>query len=209
MRYNISRIFGVLVGIPVAFITWLVTVFAWGDVSFILDVLIGMGGFLLSYFPTQRLTSRKYLHEIGLSRRDYKYVRAQLNHAHGKIRDILKTFINVRSIKDFRQVNDIYRISRSIYMSIKQRPGMFFKVESFFYSHLDNALNLVDAYTRLTRMSRKTHQEKLKLEQTRITLDEVKRTLVADLKRLNEDDYERLDIEMELNKLEQERRKDV
>jgi len=86
---------------------------------------------------------------------------------------------------------------------------MFFKVESFFYSHLDNALNLVDAYTRLTRMSRKTHQEKLKLEQTRITLDEVKRTLVADLKRLNEDDYERLDIEMELNKLEQERRKDV
>ena len=57
--------------------------------------------------------------------------------------------MNIRSIKDFRQVNDIYRISRSIYTSIKQRPGMFFKVEGFFYSHLDNALNLVDSYTRL------------------------------------------------------------
>lgn len=208
MRYNISRLFGVLVGIPVAFIVWMVTVFAW-DLSFLIDAIAGAGGFLLSYFPTQRLTSRKYLNEIGLSRRDYRYVRTQLNQAQLKIRTILKSFMNIRSIKDFRQVNDIYRISRSIYTSIKQRPGMFFKVEGFFYSHLDNALNLVDSYTRLSRMPRKSKEEKQKLEQTRITLDEVKRTLIADLKRLNEEDYERLDVEMELNKLEQERRKDV
>lgn len=208
MRYNISRLFGVLVGIPVAFIVWMVTVFVW-DLSFLIDALVGTGGFLLSYFPTQRLTSRKYLNEIGLSRRDYRYVRTQLNQAQLKIRSILKSFMNIRSIKDFRQVNDIYRISRSIYTSIKQRPGMFFKVEGFFYSHLDNALNLVDSYTRLSRMPRKSKEEKQKLEQTRITLDEVKRTLVADLRRLNEEDYERLDIEMELNKIEQERRKDV
>ncbi|BFL67853.1 MULTISPECIES: 5-bromo-4-chloroindolyl phosphate hydrolysis family protein [Staphylococcus] len=208
MRYNISRLFGVLVGIPVAFIVWMVTVFAW-DLSFLIYAIVGAGGFLLSYFPTQRLTSRKYLNEIGLSRRDYRYVRTQLNQAQLKIRTILKSFMNIRSIKDFRQVNDIYRISRSIYTSIKQRPGMFFKVEGFFYSHLDNALNLVDSYTRLSRMPRKSKEEKQKLEQTRITLDEVKRTLIADLKRLNEEDYERLDVEMELNKLEQERRKDV
>ena len=208
MRYNISRLFGVLVGIPVAFIVWMVTVFAW-DLSFLIYAIVGAGGFLLSYFPTQRLTSRKYLNEIGLSRRDYRYVRTQLNQAQLKIRTILKSFMNIRSIKDFRQVNDIYRISRSIYTSIKQRPGMFFKVEGFFYSHLDNALNLVDSYTRLSRMPRKSKEEKQKLEQTRITLDEVKRTLIADLKRLNEEDYERLDVEMKLNKLEQERRKDV
>lgn len=208
MRYNISRLFGVLVGIPVAFIVWMVTVFAW-DLSFLIYAIVGAGGFLLSYFPTQRLTSRKYLNEIGLSRRDYRYVRTQLNQAQLKIRTILKSFMNIRSIKDFRQVNDIYRISRSIYTSIKQRPGMFFKVEGFFYSHLDNALNLVDSYSHLSRMPRKSKEEKQKLEQTRITLDEVKRTLIADLKRLNEEDYERLDVEMELNKLEQERRKGV
>ena len=110
MRYNISRIFGVLVGIPVAFIVWLITVFAL-DLSFIIDMLISFGSFIASYFPTQRLTSRKYLNEIGLSRRDYRYVQSQLHHAHTKIRNILKSFINIRSIKDFRQVNDIYRIS--------------------------------------------------------------------------------------------------
>ena len=53
-----------------------------------------------------------------------------------------------------------------------------FKVESFFYSHIDNALNLIESYTRLAKMP-KTIEEKQKLEQTRITLDEVKRTLIA------------------------------
>ena len=113
MRYNISRIFGVLVGIPVAFVVWLVTVFAW-DLSFLIDGVIGIVGFSI-LLPIQRLTSRKYLNEIGLSRRDYRYVRAQLNQAQLKIRNILKSFINIRSIKDFRQVNDIYRISFNIY----------------------------------------------------------------------------------------------
>lgn len=206
MRYNISRLLGVIVGIPVAMISWMVSVFGF-DLSFIIDALVGIGMFFVSYFPTQRLTSRKYLTEIGLSRRDYHYVSNHLKQAQDKIRTILKSFVNVRSIQDFRQINDIYRISKSIHFAVKQRPAMFFKVESFFYSHIDNALNLIESYTRLAKMPKKTIEEKQKLEQTRITLDEVKRTLIADLKRINEDDYERLDVEMELNKLEQKRHK--
>ncbi|MCE5089660.1 5-bromo-4-chloroindolyl phosphate hydrolase [Staphylococcus devriesei] len=207
MKYNISRLLGVIVGVPVAFVSWIVSVFGF-DLSFIIDGLIGVGMFFVSYFPTQRLTSNKYLAEIGLSRRDYRFVRTHLNQSQDKIRNILKSFINVRSLKDFRQINDIYRISKSIHFAVKQRPALFFKVESFFYSHIDNALNLIDSYTRLSKMPKKTIEEKQKLEQTRITLDEVKRTLIADLKRINEDDYERLDVEMELNRLEQSRRKD-
>ena len=201
MRYNLSRLLGVLVGIPIAIISWVTSVFGF-DLSFILDALIGIGMFFVSYFPTQRLTSKKYLNEIGLSRRDYRFVNQQLNQSHNKIRNILKSYINIRSIKDF------YKISKSIHFAVKQRPSSFFKVESFFYSHIDNALNLIDAYTRLSKMPKKSAKEKQKLERTRITLDEVKRTLIADLKRLNEDDYERLDIEMELNRLQQKRYKE-
>ena len=80
-------------------------------------------------------------------------------------------------------------------------------MESFFYSHIDNALNLIEAYTRLSKSPKKSKEEKQKLEQTRITLDEVKRTLVADLRRINDEDYSQLDIEMELNKIEQKRNK--
>ncbi|NCA39518.1 5-bromo-4-chloroindolyl phosphate hydrolase, partial [Streptococcus equi] len=64
MRYNISRLLGVIVGIPVAMVSWMVSVFGF-DFSFIIDALVGIGMFFVSYFPTQRLTSRKYLTEIG------------------------------------------------------------------------------------------------------------------------------------------------
>lgn len=63
MRYNLSRLLGVLVGIPIAIISWVTSVFGF-DLSFILDALIGIGMFFVSYFPTQRLTSKKYLNEI-------------------------------------------------------------------------------------------------------------------------------------------------
>jgi 5-bromo-4-chloroindolyl phosphate hydrolysis protein len=206
LRYNISRVLGTVVAFPIAVIVWFVSIFAL-DIQFIFDLLISIAAFFGIYFPTQRISSRKYLHEIGLSRRDYHYVNNQLNHAQDKIRRILKVFVNVRSIKDFRQVSDIYRISRAIYFAVKQQPAKFFLVESFFYSHIDNALNLIESYTRLSKSPKKSQEEKQKLEQTRITLDEVNRTLIADLKRINEDDYQKLDIEMELNKMEQKRRK--
>ena len=129
MRYNISRLFGVLVGIPVAFIVWMVTVFAW-DLSFLIDAIVGAGGFLLSYFPTQRLTSRKYLNEIGLSRRDYRYVRTQLNQAQLKIRTILKSFMNIRSIKilDKSMIFTVYHV---LYIQVSNNVRVCFQSRGF------------------------------------------------------------------------------
>lgn len=205
MRYYISRIYGTLIGVPAAIVAWVTSLYAF-DIAFIYDFGIGIATFFALYVPTQLLTSKQYLKEIGLTRRDFRFVRHQLGNAQAKIRKLLRAFINVRSIKDFKQVNEIHRLARTIYFTVKQQPQKFFIVDSFFYSHLDNALNLIESYTRLSRMPGKTKEEKQKLEQTRITLDEVKRTLVADLKRLNEDDYNRLDVEMEMNRIEQKRK---
>ena len=131
-------------------ISWMVTYLAL--ISHLLLMLWLVLDVFVSYFPTQRLTSRKYLTEIGLSRRDYHYVSNHLKQAQDKIRTILKSFVNVRSIQDFRQINDIYRISKSIHFVVKQKAKNVFKVESFFYSHIDNALNLIESYTRLAKM---------------------------------------------------------
>ena len=129
-------------------------------ISHLLLMLWLVLGCFVSYFPTQRLTSRKYLTEIGLSRRDYHYVSNHLKQAQDKIRTILKSFVNVRSIQDFRQINDIYRISKSIHF-VKQRPQCF-KVESFFYSHIDNALNLIESYTRLAKCQKRLKKSKIR-----------------------------------------------
>ena len=121
-----------------------------------------MGCFCI-LLPYSTLNVKKYLTEIGLSRRDYRFVRNQLNQSQDKIRNILRSYVNVRSLKDFRQINDIYRISKSIHVAVKQRPGLFFKVESFFYSHIDNALNLIESYTRLSKMPKKSAKRETKI----------------------------------------------
>ncbi|RIM14337.1 5-bromo-4-chloroindolyl phosphate hydrolase, partial [Staphylococcus chromogenes] len=129
-----------------------------------------------------------------------------VNTAQSKIKRIFKTFIKVRSINDFKLVNDIYRISKTVNMTVRQRPNQFFNVESFYYTHIDNALNLIESYTRLAKMPVKSQDERQMLQQTRITLEEVRRTLVADLKQVNAQDYEQLDTEMRLNKIYQNRK---
>ncbi|MCG3401152.1 5-bromo-4-chloroindolyl phosphate hydrolysis family protein [Staphylococcus massiliensis] len=204
MRYYISKVIGVLVGIPIAIAAWLSSVFGL-DIFFLFDGLIGFLGFFVGYLPTQRLVSRSFLKENGLSRKEYRYIRRQLEQSQHKSKRIFKSFINVRSVKDFRTVNDIYRLTRTINQIVAKRPYKFYKVESYFYSHIENATNLIDNYMRLSRISNKSKDEKQTLEQTRITLHEIKRTLVADLKRLNEDDYSQLEVEIELNNLEQKR----
>lgn len=205
MRYQISRLFGGLVGIPIAVIAFFTSILTF-DISFIYDMLIGSAGFVLGYIPTQRLTSKSYLKELKLSRKDYRYINHQVNTAQSKIKRIFKTFIKVRSINDFKLVNDIYRISKTVNMTVRQRPNQFFNVESFYYTHIDNALNLIESYTRLAKMPVKSQDERQMLQQTRITLEEVRRTLVADLKQVNAQDYEQLDTEMRLNKIYQNRK---
>ncbi|WP_186306792.1 5-bromo-4-chloroindolyl phosphate hydrolysis family protein, partial [Staphylococcus epidermidis] len=87
--------------------------------------------------------------------------------------------------------NHIYPISPSIHTTIKQRPPIFFKVQTFFYSHFHNALNLLHSYTPLPTMPPKSQHQNLKLQQTPITLDQINRTLIPDLKTLNQEDYQR------------------
>lgn len=203
MRYTLSRIWGVFIGVPIGVIAFFTSVVL--DVTFLIDYVIGIVGFIVGYVPTQRLTSRAYLKEMNLTRKDYHYIMHQISLVQHKNKRILKSFIKIRSIQDFKLVNDIYRLSRTINSAIKQRPSQFFNIESFYYSHIDNALNLIESYTRLAKMPLKSANERQMLQQTRITLEEVKRTLIADLKQVNTQDYEQLDTEIRLNEMYQRR----
>ncbi|EGQ2790699.1 5-bromo-4-chloroindolyl phosphate hydrolase, partial [Staphylococcus pseudintermedius] len=120
MRYLLSRVWGAVVGVPVAVIAFFTSAIL--DFTFLIDFVIGIAGFVVGYVPTQRLTSRAYLKEMNLTRKDYHYIMHQINLVQNKNKRILKSFIKVRSIQDFKLVNDIYRLSRTINSAIKQRP---------------------------------------------------------------------------------------
>lgn len=204
MKYNLSYVLGALLAVPISVFAFLFSTIQL-DIHFLLDMGIFLGSYVFSYLPIQWYSSGKFLKEMGLTRSEYRFIRKQLNDANPKLKTLYKNYMRVRSYSEFKKLNEISKLARTIYNTVKQAPEKFYNVESFFYSHLDNTVNLIDNYTRLQRMPNKSKEEKAKLKQTKLTIDENKRTLIADLKRLNESSYHQLDIEMELSNMNNKR----
>lgn len=204
MKYNLSYVLGALLAVPISLIAFLFSVFQL-DLHYLIDMGVFIGSYIFSFMPIQWFSSRKYLKEMGLTRREYHFIKKQLNEAQPKLKRLYKNYMRVRSYNEFKNLNEVAKLARTIYNTVKQSPEKFYTVESFFYSHLDNTVNLIDNYTMLQRMPNKSKEEKAKLKQTKLTIDENKRTLVADLKQLNESSYHQLDIEMELADIAKDR----
>lgn len=203
MKYNASYIFGAIFAVPIALITgWIsMNVFQF---DMWLDTLVMAGGYLGAFFPIQMTTGNKYLKEMGVTKHEYKYIRTQMKIAEPKIKQLLVQYKKVRSVTDFRNVNEINKLARTIYKSVQNDPKKFFKVDSFFFSHLDNTVNLLDQFLYLSRMPHKTPEDKQLLYNARLTLEELKRTLQADLKALNSSDFEKMKVEIDIASLQQQ-----
>lgn len=202
MKYSFSHIFGAVFAVPIALIVGFISINFFAFDQWI-DSLVFLFSYIGSYIPIQRSTSAQYLKEVQLTRSEYKYVRQHLKEAQPKIKILLRQYTKIRSISDFRNVNEINRLARTIYKTVQRQPRKFFKVDSFFFSHLDNTVNLIDQYMFLVRMPHKTTEDIRQLNAAKITLEELKRTLQADLKQLNKDDFEQMAVEVDLAKLHQ------
>lgn len=197
MKYNTSYVLGAIFAIPVALITGFISI-SFFQLDMWIDAIIMLMGYLGAYFPIQITTGRKYLTEMGITKQDYKYIRNQLKIAEPKIKLLMAQFKKVRSINDFRNVNEINKLARVIFKTVQRQPRKFFKVDSFFFSHLDNTVNLLDQFLYLSRMPHKTNEDKQMLYHARLTLEELKRTLQADLKALNGEDFNQMKVEIDL-----------
>ncbi|KAA1040245.1 5-bromo-4-chloroindolyl phosphate hydrolysis family protein [Macrococcus equipercicus] len=202
MKYSVSHFIGAIFAVPVALIVGFISI-NFFVVDQWLDWLLMIGSYFGAYIPIQLTTSNQYLNEVGLSRREYKYVRKHLNEAKPKIKVLLSQYTKIRSYSDFKNINEINRIARAIYKTVQKNPKKFFKVDSFFFSHLDNTVNLINQYVYLVRMPHKNHEEINQLNAAKITLEELKRTLHADLRALNAEDYQQMSVEVDLAKINQ------
>ncbi|TDM13273.1 5-bromo-4-chloroindolyl phosphate hydrolysis family protein [Macrococcus lamae] len=204
MKYSVSHFISAIFAVPVALIVGFISI-NFFVVDQWIDWLLMAGSYIGAYIPIQMTTSNQYLNEMGLSRREYKYVRKHLNEANPKIKVLLSQYTKIRSYRDFKNINEINRIARTIYKTVQKNPRKFFKVDSFFFSHLDNTVNLINQYVHLVRMPHKNHDEINQLNAAKITLEELKRTLQADLRALNAEDYQQMSVEVDLAKINQPR----
>jgi len=197
MKYNTSYILGAILAIPVAIITGIISMNIFQFEMWI-DTLIMLGSYIMTFLPVQQKAAHTYLKDIGLSKNDYKYVKKQLKIAAPKIKHLLAQYKKVRSLSELKNVNEINKLARVIFKNVQKAPSKFFNVDSFFFSHLDNTVNLLNEYLYLSRMPHKTKEDQQLLNHAKLTLDELKRTLQADLRALNKENYETMRVEINL-----------
>ena len=193
-----------LIALPVGIVT-ATTSSLFLDISNMIDIMIGAGGFAATYIPSQNYLFNKQLNEYGLVKSEYQYIREQLKDARTKVNRLKKSYINVRSLKDAKLVFDINRLVNTIHDTVEDDPKQFFGVQQFYHSHLDSAVNTVEHYLHLYKMPGKSRDERMKLHEALITLLEIKRSLESDVSTMNKSGYQALELEKDVVKVRRER----
>ena len=173
-------------------------------------VLAGFALFFGSYYVSDKvihnIQKAKRSKELGITKAEYNHIEAQLKQAQSQIN--LLSQHRVRSIKSFKLLNDMSKVSRRVINIVTKDPHKFYAVEDFFYSHLPSAVELADKYTLLTKEQVKGTDIHLALEDTRKTLKVLHEAFEDDLRSALQSDIDHLRIELDFAKLENEKRRE-
>lgn len=206
MKSSFSHFIASVIAVPVALLAWILSSNIF-DVHMFLDVTVGVGGFIASYLPAQRVSHNKHLENLKLTKSEYKYIKQQLAHAKEHTDRLRSSYMNIRSIKDAKMIFDINRIVKTIISSVEDDPKQFYSVQQFFHSNLETAVNTIEKYLYLYKMPGKLKDERIQLHETRLSMLELKRTLQSDLSHMNQSSYQDLNVERDLIKMNSSRTK--
>ncbi|MDM5333570.1 5-bromo-4-chloroindolyl phosphate hydrolysis family protein [Ureibacillus composti] len=163
--------------------------------------------YIVSNSAIKIIQKSKRAKELKLSRSEFKHIESQIKQAKSHINSLTQQYVRVRSIRSFKLLNEMTKLSRRIVNIVQSNPQKFYNVEDFFYAHLPSAVHLTETYTMLSQQQIKDTEVHLALEDTRKTLKDLHVTMEDDLKSALESDIENLKIELDFVKLENEKRR--
>ena len=199
MNQFLAFVIRVLVTIPTSATIWLLSFFAF-DQTFWLSGAIGLGGGILVYWLLGMIFKSRYLKKHRLSRKEYQYIKENLDEAKRKIARLHKALMSIRHLPTLKQRMDFVRVTRKIYRLTKNEPKRFYQAERFYFSHLDSALELSEKYVFLSSQPKKTYELDQSLSETRRTLSELIHLVEEDLYKVIEDDIDHLNFEIDVAK---------
>ena len=181
---------------PISFGSWLYLMFGTG-----LNFFVATGLMIVVYlgttFTIKQLQISSTIKRLGLSRSEYNYINGQLKEAKLKLKRLNSYYGKVRSVQAFRQLHEMNTLSRRILTIIRANPKKFYRVENFFYAHLDSAVELTSKYSVLVNQPLKDKEIQIALQNTRETLTDVNNQLEQDLRDALASDIETLNMEID------------
>lgn len=142
----------------------------------------------------------KFLKKHQLTRKEYRYIKKNLNEAKQKINKLNKSLFSIRDLPTIKQRLDVLRITRKIQSMTQTEPRRFYKAEKFYFSHLDSVVELTEKYRFLSQQPKKSHEIDVSLYETRQTLTDLTKALEEDLYHIVSDDLDSLNFEIDVAK---------
>ncbi|PLR95983.1 5-bromo-4-chloroindolyl phosphate hydrolysis family protein [Bacillus sp. T33-2] len=190
---------GTFAATPIAVSVWLTSFFAL-DYSILVSSAFSVSSGLLTYFFSSFMMKQRFLRKHQLTRKEYKYIKNNLDEAKRKLNRLNRAVFSIRHIPSLKQRVDLIRTTKKIYKLTKQQPKRFYKAERFYFSHLDSVLELSEKYVFLSRQLKQHREVEQSLRDTRRTLEELTRTVEKDLYTMLSDDIENLNFEIDVAK---------
>ncbi|MBP2240991.1 5-bromo-4-chloroindolyl phosphate hydrolysis protein [Cytobacillus eiseniae] len=200
----LSRMF---VAIPSTFLVWLLSFFAF-DQTFFLSGAISIGAGIIAYWISGIVLKQRFLKKHQLTRKEYQYIKKNLEEAKGKLNRLHKSMLSIRHLPTLKQRVEFTKTTKKIYYLTKKEPKRFYKAEEFYFSHLDSAVELSEKYVFLSAQPKKTYELDQSLYETRKTLEQMSKMVEEDLYRVISDDIDHLNFEIDVAKHSIQTRKD-
>lgn len=163
--------------------------------------------YIISDIVIKRFQKFRKTKELGLSRSEYHHIETQIKQAKSHINSLTQQYIRVRSIRSFKLLIDMTKLSKRIVNLVQTNPQKFYAVEDFFYSHLPSAVQLSKNYSTLVQQQIKDADVHIALEDARKAMKDLQLSMEEDLKAALASDLESLKFELDYVKLEQEKKK--
>jgi 5-bromo-4-chloroindolyl phosphate hydrolysis protein len=199
MNRFISFLVQSFVTVPSVATIWLVSYIGF-DLAFWLTTGIAIAGGAAASMITSAVMTNRFLKKHQLTRKEYRYIKRNLDEAKQKINRLNKALFSIRDIPTLKQRIDVLRITRKIHSLTKTEPRRFYKAEKFYFSHLDSVVELTEKYRFLSVQPKKSNEINLSLYDTRQTLTDLTKALEEDLYFIVSDDLEHLNFEIDVAK---------
>lgn len=171
------------------------------EIGLIASGAVAAGTYIASNTTVKQIQFSSDSKKLGMTRSEYKHIRSQVKEAKNKIKQLQGNYYRVRSIASFKQLMELTRFANKIVSQVQLNPRKFYLAESFFYSHLDTALELTEKYTLLVGQPVKDRDLKIALQDTRETLRSMTRVMERDLQKVLSTDVEKLRMELDFARL--------
>jgi 5-bromo-4-chloroindolyl phosphate hydrolysis protein len=188
-----------VVTVPSAVTVWFLSYFAF-DLTFWVSSAISLAGGVIVYKITSGVMTSRFLKKQQLTRKEYRYIKKNLDEAKQKINRLNKSLFSIRDLSTLKQRLEVLRITRKIQSMTLAEPKRFYKAEKFYFSHLDSVVELTEKYRFLAQQPKKSHEIDVSLYETRQTLNDLTKALEEDLYHVVEDDLDSLNFEIDVAK---------